>query len=394
MLALIASAWGAPVLAPMQEIAPYEQIREDQLTWVELPAALEHPGQLRELADAVGRYATEPLFPGEPLRAERLSSGARATLLGPDEDLLQLSTGPGQVWSPGRVDLVVVTPEGSCFLAQDLRSHGSPEPGVLALTGPAADVAVWRWAVTKSPVVALARNPTDRGRVDGECALGLRPQIVEIPTGGSALVTFDAPISDLVASHPDRASFDLVAERTALWLHSESAVGRHAITVRTRPEHAPFILDLRPAAPSPATQSVAVGGWLPLGANTTSVHTHAAGHAFTVNAGGQAYLVANQPGLVDVLRATADGAWHTARVEVREPRADGRDLRLGRRHRVVVPPDAMVLSSDPAVLQAETLPSGKTWVRAVGVGQASLLVVEPDGRHSALALDVVARGEP
>jgi hypothetical protein len=389
VLALIAVALGAPVVAPMVDVAAYDRLEEGDLTLVDYPDALVHPQQITELSDAVGRIALEPLFAGEPLRAERLGDDARAVLLGDDHDLVLLTLPRPEHWQPGRVDLAVVLPEASCLLAQDLVSHGTSEPGLLALAAPAPLALALRWAVEEQAVVPLGRNPVDRTvRPELACAGGLPISGVSVPTGLGATVALPSPAAELVVSHPSRLSVQPVADGRVLWLHG-GAPGRTALRADLA-EGAPVVLAVTVDEERPAGRPVPPGGYVELGgegAEVVAAHVHPPEAAEVVPVSGGVLVFARGQGQAEVLLEHPEGvSLHTLDILPGWPApARGEPvlpLRVGQRRKISADGGVVEAWSADAEVAVVELRGKKARVQGVGQGTTEVIVQGPDGRRT------------
>lgn len=397
MLALIALAHAAPVVAPMTDIAAYERLDAGDLTLIEWPDALVHPHQLTDLDAAVGRIALEPLFAGEPLRSERLGDDARTVLLGDDDDLVLLQLPREEHWQPGRVDLVALFPEASCLLAQDVRTHGTSEPGLLALAAPAPLALALRWALDSTPVLPLARNPVDRStRPELACAGGLPISPVEVPVGLGATVALPGPAAHVVVSHPERLGGELVADGRVLWLHGLAA-GRTAARIDLEGQP-PIVLAVSLPEGAAPGRPVPPGGYAELagadGAPATAVHVFPPDAAEAVLADGGALVFARRTGPVEVLLEHPEGvSLHTLDVLPGWPApARGEPvlpLRPGKRRAVRADGGVVAAWSADEAVATVALKGGKARVTGVADGTTEVIVQGPDGRRTHLRVVVV-----
>jgi len=390
VLALTAIAIAAPAVAPMTEIPVYQRLTESDLTLVDVPDALEHEGLVRSLDEAVGAIALEPLLPGEPLRAERLGTDARATLLGPDDDLVLLRMGRAEQWAPGRVDLVAVADGGACLVAQDVRAHGSPEPGILSLAMPVVQAHRLRWAVTQQMVLPLSRNPIDRSRrPDLACSGGLPVSDIRLATGAGSLLRVGQPVAEFVVSHPDRVAAESVTV-TDLWVHGLQR-GHTAATVALVGSP-PVVLDITIVddPPTPGLRE-AVGGLIvgdAIGVADARAWPPEAADVQIHN--GKALVRPRQPGPVQVFTRTLDGqldlqdlfvteGWAApARGEVVLP------LRLGKRRKLSMPAAVVAAwTGDPKVASVE-LKGRRARVTGEGGGTTRVIVMDETGATSSV----------
>ena len=395
MLALIAIALAAPAVAPMTEVPVYQRLQASDLTLVDVPDALDHPNLVRAMGDAVGRIALEPLLPGEPIRTERLGDDARATLLGPDDDLVLMRLDRPERWAPGRVDLVARTERGACLLAQDIRTHGSPEPGLLSLALPAVQAHQLRYALTQLPVTPVSRNPIDRGRrPDLACGALLPSNPIRVVHGAGNLLRMGQPATELVIAHPDRLQVDAVTP-TDLWMHG-AAPGHTAASLRLMSGGPPVILDVTivdEAVPPRATEPV--GGLLVLPpTDVVDAKGWPEDMASVQVDAGRALVRPLRPGPFQVFTHTAAGelALHDLAALQGWP-APRRDepvlpLRPGQRRKLALP-TAIVAAwvGDEAVARAE-LKGKKARVEALAPGTTRVVVMDADGATSSVRVVV------
>ncbi len=390
MLALIAVALAAPAVAPMTEIPVYQRLTESDLTLVDVPDALDHEGLVRSLDAALGAIALEPLLPGEPLRAERLGTDAHATLLGPDDDLVLLPMKRPEQWAPGRVDLVAVADGGACLVAQDVRAHGSPEPGILSLAMPAVQAHRLRWAMTQQMVLPLSRNPIDRSRrPDLACSGGLPVSDIRLATGAGSLLRVGQPVAELVISHPDRVAAEAVTA-TDLWVHGLQR-GHTAATVALA-SGPPVVLDITviddPPAPS---QREAIGGLVVLEAiGIVDARAWPPEAAEVELHGGRAVLRPRRPGPVQVFTRTLDGqldlqdlvvteGWAApARGEVVLP------LRLGKRRKLSMPAAVVAVWTGAPKVASVEIKGRRARVTGEGGGSTRVIVMDETGATSSV----------
>jgi len=399
MLALtLAWATAAEVVAPMTDIAAYDRLDEGDLTLVEIPDDLAHPHQLRSLQAAVGRIATEPLFAGEPLRTERLGAEAREVLLGADDDLVLLRLARPEHWEPGRVDLVAVGGDTPCMLAQDVRSHGTAEPGMLTLTAPAPQALALRWQLERQPVVPLARNPVDRGRRDDlACSDPLPISRVEVPTGLGVVVGLPGPARAVHTSHAERARPELLAGTDALWLHGVAA-GDTAVQVDRLGDRPPMILDVSVADRPVDGRPLPPGGYAEL-RGAGPVRSASAWPADSVELAvldDRVLAFGRAPGLVEVASVHEEGiALHTLEVLPGWPAPERGEpvlpLAPGKRRKVRVREGIRrAWSADPSVAVVEVKPK-KARVIGVAPGTTEIVVQGPDGRLTHVRVVVLER---
>jgi len=390
LLTLIAAAFATPVVAPMTDIAAYERLDEGDLTLVEFPDVLAHPQQLTALEEAVGRIALEPLFAGEPLRQERLGDDARSVLLGDDDDLVLLQLPRPEHWQPGRVDLVALLPDGACLLAQDVVTHGTSEPGLLALAAPAPLALALRWALDHQAVLPMARNPVDRSvRPRLACAGGLPISPVVMPAGLGATVALPGPAERVVISHPERLGGELVADDRVLWLHGLQ-VGRTALRADVQGA-APVVLAVSIDEEPPPGRPVPPGGYAELkGAGdepVTAAHVFPASAAEVELVGDGVLAFAREPGLAEVLLEHEGGVTlHTLDVLPGWPApARGEPvlpLKPGKRRKVAADGGVVaVWSADPMVATVD-IRGAKARVTAIAAGTTEVVVQGPDGRRT------------
>jgi len=398
---MLAAAVAAEVVAPMTDIAAYDRLDEGDLTLVEIPDELLHPHHITALPDAVGRIATEPLFTGEPLRTERLGTDARSVLLGPDDDLVLLPLPRPEHWEPGRVDLVALGAPGApgpCLLAQDVRSHGTAEPGMLTLTAPAPVALALRWRLERHAVVPLARNPVDRERRnDRACPQQLPISRIQIPRGLGALVGLPGPAVTAHSTHPDRALPRPLEGADVVWIHGQD-VGRTGVRVDLVGDRPPLVLDVVVSEEPTQGQPLPPGGYAAL-TGEGAVHSAAAWPEGAVELqllGDQVLAFGRTPGLVEVAAVHDDGvALHTLEVLPGWP-AVGRGevvvpLRPGKRRKLKVADGiGAVFSADRSVALIEGAGT-KARITGVAPGTTEVVVQGHDGRLTHVRVVVLER---
>jgi len=382
----------------MTDIDAYQRLDEGDLTLVEIPDELAHPHQLTRIADALGAIATEPLLMGEPLREERLGREARQVLLGDDDDLVLLALPRPEQWAPGRVDLVALSPEGPCLLAQDVRSHGTAEPGILTLAAPAAMALALRWRLEQQPVVPLARNPVDRSRADQlGCAQRLPISRVDVPRGLGVIVGLPGPAEAVHTTHAHRARPELLQGADALWVHGGDE-GRAGVQVELTGGRPPLVLDVAVTDGSAQGRPLPPGGYAEL-RGEGAVRSAAAWPPDAVQLevlDDRVLAYGRTPGIAEVATVHDAGvALHTLEVLPGWP-ALGRGepvvpLRPGKRRKVKLA-DGIVraLSADRSVATVEAAGT-KARITGVATGTTEVIFQAPDGRLTHVRVVVVER---
>jgi hypothetical protein len=382
-------------VAPMTEIPVYQRLAESDLTLVDVPDALDHPSLVHAMEQAVGRIALEPLLPGAPLRLERLGDDARTTLLGPDDDLVLMRLDRPESWAPGRVDLVAIGDGGACLLAQDVRTHGSPEPGLLSLAMPAVAAHRTRYALTQLRIVPVSRNPIDRGRrPDLVCGGGLPASPIRLVHGAGNLLRLGQPATELVISHPDRAIADAVTP-SDLWMHGLTP-GHTAASLGLMAGGPPLLLDITivdepvaPQATEPVGGLVALPPW-----QVEDVRVWPEDAASVAIDAGRALVRPRHAGAFQVYTRTADGELRLHDLAAIDGwPAPARDepvlpLRPGQRRKVTLP--AAIVAAwvgDGAVASAE-LKGPRARIVGLARGTTRVVLMDASGETSSLRVVV------
>jgi len=389
MLPLTALALAAPAVAPMTEVPVYTRLTESELTLVDVPDALDHPSLVRSLEEVEGLIALEPLLPGEPLRKERLGTDARSTLLAPGQDLVLMRLMRPEQWAPGRVDLVALNEEGACLLVQDVRAHGSPEPGILSLALPALKAHELRWAMTQLAVVPLSRNPVDRSSVpELACGGGLSVSAIDLTHQVGSLLRLGEPAAELVVTDPGVVVAEAVTP-TDLWMHGRSP-GRTAAALHLS-SGPPVLLDISVKQEALPADTEPVGGLLAFGeTDVVDARVWPLEAAQVSIENGRALLRPRQPGVLQVFTRTTDGTLTLHDLTVLEgwpAPARGEPvlpLKPGKKRKVTMPaPIVAAWSGDDAVASVE-LKGRKARVTASGKGTTRIVLMDATGATSSL----------
>jgi hypothetical protein len=399
MLTLIALAGAAPLVAPMTELPVFHRIEASDLTLIEVPESLVHPHALQRVEDAVGRIALEPLLAGEPLREERLGTDARSTLLGPDDDLVLLPLSRPEQWAPGRVDLVAVTSEGACMVAEDVRSHGTSEPGLMALAARALDAHQLRWAISQLDVVPLARNPIDRGRSPQlHCGGGLPANEVRVAAQAGTLLRLGEPFQTLVVSHTQRATAEAVTT-TDVWMHGVEE-GRTAASLFMA-DGPPILVDLLVGPPLQPAQTLVVGGLgviaLP-GVSEARVWPQDA--ATTTLSNGKLLVQPHQAGVIELWTRTEAGdmALHGFTVIDGWPAPQRGEAVLavapGKRRKVTMPGTVVSVWTGSPTVALATTKGGKALITGQAPGTTEVVLLDDTGQTSSVRVVVLEKGRP